>query len=251
MTPISANLALVADPDPEARDLYREVLSPVMSEMEYAEDGRDALAIAIGHLPGFVITETRLAFINGYTLCSLLRADPMTANVPIVVITIDTKPEDIERARVSGADNVLMKPCAPEALLQSVAVGRNRSRSSNALSTAMSADATGQSIRNDTIEPVTEQARRVLTRAHRRFNTTIPPVAPPPLRCPSCDQALQYVSSNIGGVSARFSEQWDYYTCTSGCGAFQYRQRTRRVRRIEEHAPLRGAEMRSRNRLKR
>jgi hypothetical protein len=32
-------------------------------------------------------------------------------------------------------------------------------------------------------------------------------------------------------VSARFSEQWDYYDCST-CGAFQYRQRTRKLRRV-------------------
>ena len=35
----------------------------------------------------------------------------------------------------------------------------------------------------------------------------------------------------LGGVTAKFSEQWDYYRCPAGCGAFQYRHRTRRVKR--------------------
>jgi hypothetical protein len=55
---------------------------------------------------------------------------------------------------------------------------------------------------------------------------------PPPLVCPACDRALQYVRSHVGGVSERLPEQWDYYTCHGACGTFQYRQRTRRVRRV-------------------
>jgi hypothetical protein len=43
---------------------------------------------------------------------------------------------------------------------------------------------------------------------------------------------LTYERSHIGGVSERNSEQWDYYECPSGCGTFQYRQRTRKLRRV-------------------
>jgi CheY-like chemotaxis protein len=73
------------------------------------------------------MTATDLAFINGYTLCSLLRADPLTAEMPVVVITVDANLDDIIRARSSGADSVLVKPCRTDALLHAVAVGRGRS----------------------------------------------------------------------------------------------------------------------------
>jgi hypothetical protein len=83
------------------------------------------------------------------------------------------------------------------------------------------------------IKPPAELTSRLLIRAHRRFDTSTPPVAPPLLCCPNCDQPLQYVSSHIGGVNARFSEQWDYYACHNGCATFEYRQRTRRLRRVQ------------------
>jgi hypothetical protein len=43
---------------------------------------------------------------------------------------------------------------------------------------------------------------------------------------------LQYLRSHVGGVSALNSEQWDYYECAAGCGTFQYRQRTRKLRQV-------------------
>jgi hypothetical protein len=79
----------------------------------------------------------------------------------------------------------------------------------------------------------TGQTRRSLVRSHQRFETRSPAVPPPPLRCRSCDRVLQYLRSYIGGVNARLSEQWDHYSCSGGCGQFEYRHRTRRVRRIE------------------
>ena len=64
------------------------------------------------------------------------------------------------------------------------------------------------------------------------FLITDPPIRPPTLVCPSCYLTLHYLQSYIGGVSARLPEQWDYYECETGCGTFQYRHRTRKLRQI-------------------
>src|SRR5262249_24596716 len=74
--------------------------------------------------------------------------------------------------------------------------------------------------------------RKFLARTHQRFETTTPAERPPGLICPQCDTPLTYQRSHIGGVSERHSEQWDYYECPEGCGTFQYRQRTRKIRKV-------------------
>jgi hypothetical protein len=66
-------------------------------------------------------------------------------------------------------------------------------------------------------------------RAHQRFKTCRPPLAPPELVCPSCDQRLQYEWSHVGGVSDQHPEQWDEFRCIA-CGPFEYRHRTRKLR---------------------
>ncbi len=52
------------------------------------------------------------------------------------------------------------------------------------------------------------------------------------MTCPRCDRPLLYEKSHVGGVNARELEQWDYFECPQGCGTFQYRQRTRKLRRV-------------------
>jgi CheY-like chemotaxis protein len=225
-------LALIVDPDAGSREAYGTILTALAPAIEYAEDGREALAMAIGHPPRVVITEARLAFIDGYTLCSLLRADPLTADARIVVLTGDRNPDGITRARSSGADSVLIKPFQSEALCQAVALERNRSGAPEGHLDAPPGNETPPRVLSEPTSVPPRDRSKFLIRAHRRFETSLPPVAPPPLRCPSCDHPLQYVRSYVGGVSARLSEQWDYYTCHSACGTFQYRQRTRRLRRI-------------------
>jgi CheY-like chemotaxis protein len=230
-----AHLAPIVEPDEETRDLYGEALTPVVSEIEYADDGRDALAKAIGHHPTLVITETRLAFIDGYVLCSLLRSDRLTADVAIIIVTDDdSNAGGIARAHSSGADTVLIKPVLPQTLLQAVERGRSCPSESSPCAGAPRRRPDAQSVELlAAAKSLRGQSGRSLVRGHQQFETTAPPITPPPLRCPSCDQALQYVGSHIGGVSARLSEQWDYYACTKACGTFQYRHRTRRLRRVE------------------
>jgi len=229
----SPHLGLIVDPDAGNRDQCRSILKPIAPDVLYAEDGREALALAIGHRPRFVITATGLRLIDEYTLCSLLRAEPLTADVPIVVLTCDTTPATVTRARSSGADRVVHTPYSPGTLLQAVSLGRDRGWAAHDGAHAASFSATVPHLGlGGAVEPPATRRSRFMVAAHRRFETSSPPIAPPPLVCPTCDRALQYVRSHVGGVSARLSEQWDYYMCHGACGTFQYRQRTRRLRRV-------------------
>ena len=74
--------------------------------------------------------------------------------------------------------------------------------------------------------------RAMMSHVHNRRETTTPPVSAPPLVCPARDQPLKNVKSSIGGVSIRRQEQWDYLECSGGCSTFQYRRRTRKLRRV-------------------
>jgi CheY-like chemotaxis protein len=231
-------LLLLCEPDADTRDLYRHSAIPSYWRIAEAEDGRDALAKAFSQFPQLVLTETRLPLLDGYTLCRLLRGDPLTKDIPILMVTADAYPAHVERALAAGADRVIVKPCLPDNLLQEMerlrtqatdlrsraAAGRER----GAQQRAASADLLWRSI--TTAE---ETPPRTKSRSHARYVTTNPSLPPPALRCLECDRPLQYTRSHIGGVSVRETEQWDYYTCPGGCGVFQYRQRTRKIRQVE------------------
>jgi hypothetical protein len=64
--------------------------------------------------------------------------------------------------------------------------------------------------------------------------TNTPPTPPPTLECPECRKALVYHQSFLSGV--RPLEQWDRYDCASCRGSYEYRQRTRVLRRMERNA---------------
>jgi CheY-like chemotaxis protein len=229
--PSAPPLALLADCNGDSRSMYAEYLRLAAYRVEECDDGRNALAKAIALQPTVVVADTRLPGINGYQLCQLLRADPSTRTAAIVMVTADSFPVGVERAEAAGADSVMLKPCLPDALDAEIRrlialSGELRARSRDTRSRIP-----GQIARADEVL-ARSRARPMRKNMHDRHDTTAPPAAPPLLVCPSCDHPLLYVRSHIGGVSALNSEQWDYYECGAGCGTYQYRQRTRKMRRV-------------------
>ena len=215
-------LVLLVDRDDDTREMYAEYFAAAAVSIQQAADGRDALARAIAWPPDLVVTETRLPGLDGYELCALLRGDPKTRTVPIVVVTGDGYQADVAHARSAGADLVLIKPCLPEVLLAEMRrIVAQASDNSRRLSPA--------------------KTRASMSRAGKRQDLTIPPAAPPVLVCPSCHQFLIYQRSHVGtirtggtGITSgpRQGEQWDYFECAAGCGVYQYRQRTKALRRV-------------------
>ena len=225
--------ALLADRDDDTRLMYSAFLRHVSVELDEASDGREALAKALARPHDVVITDTRLPGINGYELCQLLRRDVATKATPIIVVTAEAFATNIERARKAGADEVLVKPCLPDQLLLEMRRLVERSRELRHQSQQIRARMATQLSRSQAIQARRDaKGRRALSRLFSREDTTTPPNSPPDLRCPLCDQTLQYRTSHVGGVSERHREQWDYFECPNGCGDFQYRQRTRKLRNV-------------------
>jgi two-component system, cell cycle response regulator DivK len=227
-------LALLVDRDPDSRQIYAECLRQAAYEVEQAEDGREALAKAISQQPHVIITETQIPGIDGYRLCELLKAEASTQATPIIIVTGDAHPPDLLRAERSGADAVLTKPCRPERLLEEIR---------QCLETAMALRQRAVALRSDVDEPPARTAqpseksqktgaRTPFSKTFNRHTTATPALPPPNLVCPSCDTPLVYQDSHIGGVSEHHREQWDYFECPAKCGRFQYRQRTRKLRKL-------------------
>jgi CheY-like chemotaxis protein len=234
LAPDRLPLALLVDRDADTRRMYAEYLRLSGCDVDEAEDGREALAKAVARHPDVVVTDTRLPGINGFDLCLLLRRDPSTTRIAIVLVSGDAFENDVRRAERVGADVVLTKPCLPEKLVGEIRRLLDASAELRTRGAAARAKFAEQADRSQQfIDKSHGNMRRVmLSRAHKRADTTEPPTSPPALICPQCDSPLKYVHSHVGGVSARHSEQWDYFECGGGCGTFQYRERTRKLRKV-------------------
>ena len=82
-----------------------------------AINGEDGIALARTHAPRLILLDLDLPDIHGSEVIERLQKEPATARIPVVVISGDTTPSQIERLLVLGAQNYLTKPFNPQFFL--------------------------------------------------------------------------------------------------------------------------------------
>jgi two-component system sensor histidine kinase/response regulator len=75
-----------------------------------ARDGREALAAALQRKPDVIITDVVMPEMDGYTLCKEIKSLPALKEVPVVLLTSLSGPQDIVRGLECGADSFIRKP---------------------------------------------------------------------------------------------------------------------------------------------
>jgi DNA-binding response OmpR family regulator len=216
--------ALLIDHDRDARERIATVLATRDVRVTTCDEGRQGLAVALAGGHDIIVTDARLPGLDGYQLCQLLRRDAATCRTPIVVIIDEESEGALVRASRAGATAVLPKSCTPDAILAAIRV---------AGAAAPAAVAPARAAGEPRSLPAQSHRRPFMSRLFTRRATTTPPNKPPQLRCPECNRPLAYLRSHLGGVSQRQSEQWDDFDCRHGCGSFEFRHRTRRLRAVE------------------
>lgn len=94
---------LLVDDSPSARHLLAERLTERGYEVTPAADGIAAAELALGQPPDFVVTDLWMPGVSGVQLCRLLRAEPRTAHVPVILITGESQRRSRFWARTAGA----------------------------------------------------------------------------------------------------------------------------------------------------
>lgn len=86
-------------------------------ELLLADDGNDALRIAKESQPDMVIMDVSMPLMDGLEACRKLKADPATSGIVVILLTAMAQRLDIERGTAAGADDYIVKPFSPSALL--------------------------------------------------------------------------------------------------------------------------------------
>ena len=85
-----------------------------------ARDGEEALRLARQEKPALVFLDIMMPKLDGFEVCSRLKADSETADVKVVMITALAQDFDRRRADEVGADHYVTKPFSPTAVLRTV-----------------------------------------------------------------------------------------------------------------------------------
>jgi two-component system phosphate regulon response regulator PhoB len=112
-----AKRILVVDDEEDILNLLSYNLKKAGFEILTAMDGPEALEIAVKELPGLILLDIMLPNMEGTEVLKRLKADPSTADVPVIMLT--AKGEEIDRivGFELGADDYITKPFSPRELI--------------------------------------------------------------------------------------------------------------------------------------
>lgn len=108
-TPKMKKLVLIVDDEPMIRLLLNQLLQMDGYSVEEANNGKDAIGKAKILKPDVIVMDYMMPLLDGLSACKALSEMPETANVPIIMLSANTKPDMIEKSRLAGADIFLDK----------------------------------------------------------------------------------------------------------------------------------------------
>jgi DNA-binding response OmpR family regulator len=109
-------LVLIADDDPDIRELVGFRLERSGCNVMRAADGEEALRLAEEKTPDICVLDVMMPKLDGLGVTRALRDLAATESVPVLLLTARAGDEDVARGLDAGADDYLRKPFSPQEL---------------------------------------------------------------------------------------------------------------------------------------
>src|ERR1041385_1164537 len=120
VAPQAAFRVLVVDDDPDMAALLAATVEAEGMEAEMVNDGSAAIASVAAAPPDLVLLDVLLPGACGFEICRRLKTDPLTALIPVVLVTgLEDRASRLQGIK-AGADDFLHKPVHREELLARV-----------------------------------------------------------------------------------------------------------------------------------
>ena len=111
---------VVIEDDPTFLDLLRVHLASAGHEVLTAEDAALGLRAIITEQPDLILLDLTVPYLDGFEMIKVLRNDPATKKIPVVVLTGRRDDETFAQARKLGASQFLTKPVARDLLMRTI-----------------------------------------------------------------------------------------------------------------------------------
>ena len=101
---------LVVDDEPRLLHIVAMYLGIEGYDVVTAPNGEDALAEVGRQRPDLIILDIMMPGMDGIEVCRRIRATALTTDIPVLMFTALSSDQDIERARLAGANHLITKP---------------------------------------------------------------------------------------------------------------------------------------------
>jgi putative two-component system response regulator len=107
-------VVLLVDDNTTNLQVLREALDGQGYKLLIAKNGKSALAVVNKAMPDLILLDIMMPEMDGYEVCTRLKADGATRHIPVIFITAMTGQEDEARGLALGAVDYITKPINPE-----------------------------------------------------------------------------------------------------------------------------------------
>jgi len=111
---------LAVDDEPELTELMRFHLVKAGYDVVTAANGWEAIASVRKRRPDIILLDLMLPDLDGFGVCEILRRDPLTAIIPIIIISAWASTDSRNLGLELGALDYIVKPFSPPDLVQRV-----------------------------------------------------------------------------------------------------------------------------------
>jgi diguanylate cyclase (GGDEF)-like protein len=117
---MSQNSILIVDDDPTSLATLQQILGDDYT-LTFARNGTECLEDVKKHRPNLILMDIEMPGINGYTLCHLIKSDPLTEDTPVIFISALNEIGDETAGFRSGGVDYIIKPVSPSIVKARVA----------------------------------------------------------------------------------------------------------------------------------
>ncbi len=117
---MAGELILIVEDNEKNRKLVRDVLQVKGYQTIETETAEQGLKLALGNSPSLILMDIQLPGMDGITALKQLRADPKTANIPVIAITASAMTHNRETMLAEGFDGYQTKPISVNDFLEEV-----------------------------------------------------------------------------------------------------------------------------------
>ena len=110
----------MVEDNPDNRILITDVLTALDYEVIVAVDGEAGVQAAASNVPDLILMDVRMPKMTGYDACRAMKATASLKDIPVVFLSAKGQDAEIQVGLEAGAEEYLLKPFAPDQLVERV-----------------------------------------------------------------------------------------------------------------------------------